>query len=229
MLRLPFIDRIWTARGFIELDPPRAPADVFARLDPLLQAKGTGYDVDGNTLTYRKDNPAAQDKLATFTRGTLQVVQEGGQSILRYRLTSPALLMVFLAPLLFLMLGQVIILVNQLDRGSEEEKATAEKQKQEEKDEEPPPLNFIDQALGAPAPESLEEKKKREQEEGKKEDGELSPKPAYVFAGIFAVLFLVGRFLEPWLIKRTFRRIVNGLDQEREIGADSGAEAGRPA
>lgn len=33
-----------------------------------------------------------------------------------------------------------------------------------------------------------------------------SPTTAYVFAGIFFVVFLVGRVLEDWLIRRAFRR-----------------------
>ena len=52
MLELPFIDRIWTAKGHVVLDPPRSPANTFACLDTLLATSGTEYEVDGDTLTY---------------------------------------------------------------------------------------------------------------------------------------------------------------------------------
>ncbi|WP_343033307.1 hypothetical protein [Altericroceibacterium indicum] len=212
MLKLPFIDWIWTTRGYVVLDPPRSPASTFARLDPLLKTSGTEYEVDGNTLTYRKENPAAQDRLATFTKGTLKVVEEKGQSRLRYRLTSPALLLVFLAPLLFLAFAQATIVISELERPTEAEKAAAKakKEKDAEKDKEPQQLNVIDQMLGAPAPETLEEKKQREKQEGEEEEeGTHSPKAAYVFAGIFAALFCFGRWLEPWLVRKRFRKALN--------------------
>lgn len=217
MLKLPFIDWIWTTRGYVVLDPPRSPASTFARLDHLLKTSGTEYRAEGDTLTYSKENPAAQDRLATFTKGTLQVVEEKGQSRLRYRLTSPALLLVFLAPLLFLAFAQATIVISELERPTEAEKAAAEakKEKEAEKDKKPQPLNAIDQALGAPAPETLEEKKLREEKEGKKEEETHSPKAAYAFAGIFAALFLVGRWLEPWLVRKRFREALN---QHAETG-----------
>ena len=207
MLNLPYIDRIWTVRGSILLEPPRTPADTFARLDPLLDASGTQVEIDGDTLTYVKDNPSAQDKLATFSRGTLQVVQEQGKTRLRYKLISPALLLVFLAPFLFLAIAQATIYINEYERQAEEKKAAEGKDKEKEEETEPEPLNVVDQFLGAPAPETLEEKKKREEKEG---NDKHTPKPAYILSGIFAALYLFGRWFEPFLFRRTFRRALNG-------------------
>ena len=90
MPKLPYIDRIWRARGSIELIPPRTSQSAFARLDGLLDDGGTSHEVHGDTLHYVKDNPAAQDKLATFSRGTLRVEDSAGRARLHYELTSPA-------------------------------------------------------------------------------------------------------------------------------------------
>ncbi|TIX49818.1 hypothetical protein [Alteraurantiacibacter aquimixticola] len=225
MLKLPFIDWIWRAKGFVELAPPRTADSAFAKLDALLEESGTSYEIDGDTLTYVKDNPAAQDKLATFPRGTLQVVEEDGQSRLKYNLTSPALLFCFLAPLLFLAFAQGSIILSDLERPTEAEKAEAEAEKAEEEEEEPKPLNVIDEWLGAPAPETLEEKKQREEEEEAEKKDKFSSTPALVFAGLFAFLFLVGRFLEPWLIRRTFRRALNDPPEELDGEPDIPTEA----
>lgn len=200
-MELPFIDWIWRVRGSLPLDPPRSPADAFDKLGPLLRANGTRYEIDGDSLTYTKDNPAAQDKMATFTRGSLQVLQEEGRSKLVYNLTSPALLLCFLAPLLFLGFAQATVILNGL------EKPTTEARKDsgaDEKDEEKvQPLHPLDVALGAPAPEKPDKKDEKDKKDG---DGKHSPTSAYVFAAIFAALYLVGRILEPWLIRSTFRK-----------------------
>lgn len=211
MLKLPFIDRIWTARGHIELDPPRSAADAFARLDPMLQENVTEFVVEGDTLTYEKNNPAAQDKMATFPRGTLQVVQDGGRSLLRYELDSPALLMVFLAPLFFLGFVVAADYVNELE-ASALEQALEEAAEDDEQEEEPQPLNVIDQWLGAPAPETLAEKQAREEREEAEQDekqGNHSTTPAKVLAGIFAALWLFGRLFEPWLMRKRLRKALN--------------------
>lgn len=226
MLKVPYIDRIWTTRGHVELDPPLGPAETFARLDPLLTAAGTEYRIDGDTLEYSKENPAAQDRLATFTKGTLQVVEDHRGARLNYRLTSPALLMVFLAPLLFLAFAQATIVIVELERPTAEEKAEAERKKKEKEKEaeEPKPLNVVDQMLGAPAPETLEEKKQREKAEKKDEDARHSPRPAFVFAGMFAALYLFGRWFEPFLIRRRFRKAIDGT-LEVEMGESDQPEA----
>lgn len=208
MSKIPFIDRIWTTRGFIALDPPLSRSEVFARLDPLLEEAGTTHDTEGATLTYVKDNPAAQDKLATFSSGTLKVAQEDGARRMSYDLSSPALRLVFLAPLFFLVTAQGLSALSDYERTKAEiakQAEEAEKDKDEKEDEEKDePRNPIDEFLGAPQPLTLEEKKQRK-EEAEKED-KHSSKPAYILAGIFAVLWLIGRLLEPWLVRRTFLR-----------------------
>ena len=70
-------------------------------------------------------------------------------------------------------------------------------------DEKPKPvkqLNPVDQVLGAPAPEDPSKKK-----DEKKDEGRHSPEEAYFMAGLFAVIYLVGRWLEPWLVRRRLR------------------------
>lgn len=195
----PIIDRIWRARGEIPLDEPLSAEAAFARLDPLFQAQGTTYSVDGDCLTYSKKNPAAQDPLATFTSGTLLVERRAAASVLRYDLKSTALLMCFLAPLLFLGFALLAETLNAWEATEVEatEKAEAEKDK-------PKPvrkLNPIDEFLGAPPPEDPNKKK----DEKKKDKGPHSPTPAYILAGLFFATYLVGRVLEPWLIRRRFR------------------------
>lgn len=234
MITLPYIDRIWTARGHIDLDPPASPAKTFARLEPLLDASGTSVTIDGAKLSYVKDNPAAQDQLATFSRGELEVVEAGGRPRLRYRLVSPALLLVFLAPLFFITIAQATVLLIEIERPTAAEKAKLEKEKAEkEKEAEekgPAELNPIDQWLGAPQPETLEEKKQRELEQKKDadEDAKHSPKPAYVLAAIFAALYLLGRWLEPFLLRRRLRKILLA-DPAAEPAGSVGLTAEPPA
>ena len=222
MPTLPYIDRIWTARGHIDLEAPMSAAQVFDRMEPLLEKSGTETVVDGTTLTYVKENPAAQDRLATFSSGTFEVTQDADRSLLHYRLKSPALLLVFLAPLFFLAIAQATELLVEWERPTAEEKAKMEKEKaeKEKEAEEPGELNPVDQWLGAPKPETLEEKKQRELEEDKDEDAKHSPRPAYVLAGIFAALFLVGRWLEPFLVRRNLRRVL-GLTQAAGEAAET--------
>lgn len=201
VMNLPYIDRIWRTQGELRLDEALSPQEAFARLDPLFQAPGTQLTVDGDTLSYAKRNPAAQDKLATFTRGTLRVEQRGGNVWLRFDLSSTALLLCFLAPLLFLGFAQLAVAANAWEKAN----AVAEKaEADEDKDKAKPvrKLNPIDEMLGAPPPEDPNKKKDKEKD---KDKGRHSPKPGYVLAGLFAVIYLVGRMLEPWLIRRTFR------------------------
>lgn len=193
----------------------------------MLDAAGTRVEIDGDTLTYVKDNPAAQDKLATFSRGTLQVVREQGSTRLRYRLTSPALLLVFLAPFLFLAIAQATVFIIDFERQAEEKKAAEGKgeDKKKEEEKEPEPLNAIDQFLGAPAPETLEEKKKREEKEG---NDKHTPKPAYILSGIFAALFLFGRWFEPFLIRRTLRRAFDERHTDAILASADRMEPNQP-
>jgi len=191
-VKVPFIDRIWHVEGSLEIHPAQSPAEAFDKLGPLLDANGTKHEINGDTLNYSKDNPAAQDKLATFTRGTLQVVEEAGTSKLRYRLASPALLMCFLAPLLFLGFAQITLFINDMERPANE--ASADAADAQEEEDPVQPLNPIDVFLGAPAPEQPGDKDKDKEEE---KDKGHSPTPAYVFAALFAALYGVGRILEP--------------------------------
>jgi hypothetical protein len=212
-VNLPFIDRIWRVKGSLPLETPTSSASAFAKLDPLFQATETSFAIDGDTLTYDNKNPAAQDKLATFARGTLRVVEDEGGAKLLYDLVSPALLFCFLAPLLFLGFAQLTILVGTLDKPTAAEEAKAEaKSKKAEAALAAVPMNPIDKALGAPAPDKPKKDEKKDKGKDKEEDKNKgpSPTPAYVFAGIFAALFVVGRILEPWLIRREFRRRLSG-------------------
>lgn len=218
-MKLPVIDNIWRARGDIPLDPGLSAEEVFARLDPLLQAQGTTYTVAGDTLTYTKHNPAAQDKLATFTNGKLQVERHGGGAVLRFDLGSPALLACFLAPLLFLGFAQLAVTINALEKPAIEASEKAEK----DKPKPPKPLNPVDEFLGAPAPEDPTKKKDKDED---KDEGQHSPTPGYVLAGLFFVTYLVGRWLEPWLVRRRFRAALAG---QGDMVAQTNAQGPTPA
>lgn len=218
-VNLPYLDRIWRVRSVLVLDEPVAPAEAFERLDPLFQTDGTDVSINGDTLTYKKTNPNAQDKLATFTRGTLRITQEESHSKLSYDVSSTALFLCFLAPLLFLAFSQLAVVLNTLDPPDVEDARGADA---DDDDDEPKPLHWIDQALGAPEPESKEDKEEDEEDE---EDEKHSPVAAYALAGIFALIYAVGRVLEPWLIKRTFRKALT-----TDFGNNAGeASAAAPA
>ena len=222
-LALPYIERIWRAEGEVPLDEPLTPAEAFARLDPLFQTPGTTYAVEGDTLTYAKHNPAAQDKLATFTSGTLRVAQQqGGASKLVFSVKSKALLMVFLAPLLFLAFAQIMTVANAWEKAAMEaeqaEAKAAGKDKEGDKARPKAELHPLDKMLGAPEPEDPSKKK-----DEMKDKEKFKTTPAYVLAGIFFVLFLVGGVLEPWLLKRTLRAALASATTESE-SAGSAAE-----
>jgi hypothetical protein len=195
-LSLPFIDNIWRVRGEVPIDPSLTPDEAFARIDPLLRTPGTTLVAEGGVLVYSKHNPAAQDKLATFTRGRMWIERAGAGAVLRFDLFSHALLLCFLTPLLFLGFAQLAITINEWEAAGPD---AAEK-----KDEKPKPvkkLNPVDEFLGAPAPEDPNKKKKDE----KKDEGRHSPDQGYFLAGLFAVIYLIGRWLEPWLVRRRLR------------------------
>lgn len=200
-MNLPYVDRIWRTQGELLVDESMAANEAFARLDPLFDASGTQVTVDGDTLTYAKSNPAAQDKLATFTRGTLRIDQREGRTFLQFDLSSTALLLCFLAPLLFLAFAQLAVVANAWEQDGTE--ASEKAKPEEDKPKTVAKLNPIDAMLGAPAPEDPSKKKDKEKD---KDKGRHSPKPGYVLAGLFFVIYLVGRVLEPWLVKRTFRQ-----------------------
>ncbi|WP_197460215.1 hypothetical protein [Sphingorhabdus sp. M41] len=213
-MKLPFIDRIWRVKGSLPLDMSLSPAQAFDKLDPLFQANGTDCEIEGDSLTFNKTNPAAQDKLATFTRGTLTIVEREGRSVLAYDLTSPALLACFLAPLLFLALGQANVAIGEYEKAKAEaaEKSGKDTDKSKEDDEvdKDVKLHWFDAAMGAPAPDKPDKKKKEKEKEEEKEK-KHSPKTAYILAAIFATLYVVGRILEPWLIKSIFRKKLSAM------------------
>ena len=189
-----FLKSIWHIRGSLELAPGQSRSEAFKRLTPLFQKAGTRHDRVGDTLTFSKKNPAAQDKMSIFDRGVLQIEEGVRGSVLHYRLTSRALLFCFLAPLLFLGFAQLTITAGKLRTPSTEETS-----KEAKKKDVVLPQNPIDKALGAPAPE-------KPKKDGKdKEDDKPSPTPAYVFAAIFAALYGIGRILEARLARSLFK------------------------
>ncbi|WP_423603266.1 hypothetical protein [Sphingomonas sp. MS122] len=205
-MNLRFIDWIWHVRGSMPLAPGHSEEDAFDRLDPLFRQVGTSHERTGDTLVFRKKDQAAQDKMSVFDGGTLRIENGVAGAVLRYHLTSRALLGCFLAPLLFLGFAQFTVAMGKLEKPPAEAagksgKAADASKKPNKKDAEPL-QNPIDKALGAPAP----EKKKKD----KGGDEKPSPTPAYVFAALFAALYVVGRILEDRLIKALFRKKLLG-------------------
>ena len=198
---IPFVEHIWRVRGEVPIDPALAPEEAFARLEPLLRTPGTQLAVEGGTLAYAKHNPAAQDAFATFTRGRLWIERAGAGAVLRFDLFSHALMLCFLAPLLFLGFAQLAESLNAY------EKAATEASGKEDKDKDKPrpvkALNPVDQSLGAPAPEDPNKKKGKEDED--EDEARHAPEQGYVLAGLFFALYLLGRWLEPWLARRRLR------------------------
>ncbi len=203
------INWIWHVRGSVALAPGQSSDDAFDRLDPLFHQPGTRRDRSADTLTFQKKHQAAQDKMSVFDSGVLRIEQDGAGPILRYHLISRALLFCFLAPLLFLALAQITIAVNNFYAPGTSEAAKLAAAKAEAKRKEADeklakmPMNPIDIALGAPAPKKPKATGKTDESEDKKKP---TPRTAYVFAGIFAVLYLVGRILEDRLIRSLFQK-----------------------
>jgi hypothetical protein len=204
-----FINWIWQVSGSLALAPGQSSDDAFDRLDPLFRQPGTSHHRANDTLTFRKKDQAAQDKMSVFDGGVLRIEKSVAGPVLRYHLTSRALLFCFLAPLFFLALGQITIAVNNFyaPGTSAADKLAAEKAKAKEKAAEEKlakmPMNPIDKALGAPASKKPETDDKSDADEDKKRP---TPTPAYVFAGIFTTLYIVGRILEDRLIKSLFKK-----------------------
>lgn len=197
---LRFIDWIWQVKGSLALAPEQSGDDAFDKLAPLFRQTGTSHERTSDTLTFRKKDPAAQDKMSVFDSGVLQIEKGAAGSVLRYRLSSRMLMFCFLAPLLFLGFAQLTITLNKF------EKPSTEASKKSAKRDVVLPMNPIDKALGAPAPE-----KPKKEEKGKDGKGKgPSPTPAYVFAAIFAVLYVVGRIFEGRLVRSLFRKSLLG-------------------
>lgn len=198
-MSLRFIDWIWRVRGSLSLAPGQSGDDAFDKLTPLFRQTGTSHERTNDTLTFRKADQAAQDKMSVFDGGVLQIEKSAGGSVLRYQLSSRMLIFCFLAPLLFLGFAQLTIAMNKL------EKPSTEASKKSTKKDAVIPMNPIDKALGAPAP---EKPKKNESKDEK--DNNPSPTPAYVFAAIFAALYVAGRILEDRLVKALFTKNILG-------------------
>lgn len=195
-----FIDWIWHVRGSLALAHKQSSDDAFNRLDPLFRQTGTSHERTNDTLTFRKKDQAAQDKMAIFDGGVLRIEKSVAGSVLHYHLTSRALLFCFLAPLLFLGFAQLTVVIGELEKTAVE---VTGKSKKPEKKHVALPQNPIDKALGAPAP---EKPKKEGAGKSEEDDSKSSPTAAYVFAALFAALYVFGRILEDRLIKAVFKK-----------------------
>jgi hypothetical protein len=202
------IEWIWHIRGRVALAPGQSSDAAFARLDPLFREPGTSCERVDDTLVFRKKDQAAQDRMSVFDSGVLSIEPGEAAAVLRYDLISRALLFCFLAPLLFLGIAQLTIAVVKSEPASSEAAAKSGKasdpHKKSAEEQKVRPLNPIDKALGAPDPEKPKKKGAKDADD-KDKDKKPSPKAAYIFAGIFAALYIVGRILEDWLIRRLFR------------------------
>jgi len=197
-VNLGYIDWIWCVRGSLALAPRQSIAEAFDRLDPLFQQTGTSHERTENTLTFRKKDQAAQDKMSVFDGGVLQIEAGEAGPVLRYQLTSRILLFCFLAPLLFLGISQLTVAVGKFQKPPIEKPDKGKKISDV-------PMHSLDKALGAPAVEKKDKKAKDKDKEEKRKK-KYAPTTAYVFAGIFAALYIIGRILEDFLIKAQFRK-----------------------
>ena len=202
-MSMRFIDWIWHIRGSLALAPGQSADDAFNRLDPLFHETGTSHEREGNSLVFSKKDPRAQDKMAVFDSGVLHVERDATGGTLHYHLVSRALLMCFLAPLLFLGFAQTNVFLGKFEKSSTEitGKAGAASGAPEKKAADVP-MNPVDKFLGAPEPDRKDAAAKAEEKAEKKH----SPKSGYTFAVIFVALYLIGRILEDRLAKSLFRK-----------------------
>lgn len=200
------IDWIWTVRDEVPVPEGLGADEALARVSPAFESDGYSVQPTGEGLAYANPSPAAQDTLATFEKGALRVEETAGRRVLRYRLTSRFMLFCFLLPFVFIGFGQLTLAVGEYQKAQAEAKEKAQGAKKDDKKKDEPVLTLhpIDKFLGAPAPE------KPKDGEGGSRKRKPSATAAYVFSGIFAFLYLVGRFLEPWLVRRMFRRRLAG-------------------
>jgi hypothetical protein len=221
-VNLRFIDWIWHVRGSLALAPGQTSDEAFERLAPVFMQTGTRHERTGNTLTFHKKDPAAQDKMAVFNSGTLRVEQGVTGPVLRYHLISRFMLFCFLAPLLFLAFAQLTLTVAEFQKpdaasaSPKNDKAQKAGNKAEAKKPDVQ-LNPIDKFLGAPAPDN----KKKNDEKGGKRGKKPSTTPAYVFASFFAILYVIGRILEDRLVKRLFKKSL--ADSSLAASPDAGS------
>jgi len=200
-VNLRYIEWIWHVSGRLALPPGATSAQAFDRLAPLFDQPGTTHQRTPDTLTFQKKNQAAQDKMSVFDGGVLQIEHGMTGRELHYRLISRALLYCFLAPLFFLAIGQLTITLARFEKPPADAAKSAGKPKTPDKKDVLVPLNPIDKFLGAPAPE-----KPKKDDAGGGHGKKASPTAAYVFAGIFAALYVIGRVLEDRLIRTVFRK-----------------------
>jgi hypothetical protein len=203
------VDWIWHVRGSLALAPEQSSDDAFDRLAPLFRQTGTSHERTNDTLVFNKRDQAAQDKMSVFDNGVFQVEQAAAGPVLRYHLTSRILLFCFLAPLLFLGIAQLTVVMGKLQKNATE--ASVKSGKMSGANKPAPkkivPLNPLDKALGAPAP---DKPGKKDADDADGEHKKPTPTPAYVFAAIFATLYFVGRILEARLVKSLFRKSLLG-------------------
>lgn len=205
-----FIDWIWHLRGSLPLPPGQSRDEAFDRLAPLFHASGTSHERGGDTISFRKKDQAAQDRMSVVDGGVIRIENAAGGAVLRYHMTSRALLFCFLAPLLFLAFAQLTIALGKLESPAAE---SSEKGKDSDKKKAEVPMSAIDKFLGAPAP---EKPKKDGADKAKEKDKKYSPTSAYVFAGIFATLYVIGRILEDRKIRALIRRSLLGAESGRQ-------------
>lgn len=208
-VNLRYIDWIWHIRGDLPLEPRQSNDDAFDRLEPLFEQPGTSHRRTNDTVTFHKKNQAAQDPLSIIDDGTLQIRSDGGKAVLHYHLISRSLLLCFLAPLLFLSFALLTILLSNIETSSADAnkaKEAAELAKKSDKNTQLP-QNWIDKALGAPVP----EKPKKDADKSDGQDEKRAPTAAYVFASLFVILYVVGRILEPRLIRSLFAKRLRGV------------------
>ena len=201
-----FLSWIWHIRGSLSLRPDQSSDDAFGRLAPLFRQAGTSHDRTEDRLIFRKKDQAAQDRMAVFDGGSLEISTSPEGSVLHYTLQSRALLFCFLMPLLFLVFAQITIGVGKFEAMHAKTAAGAKKP---DKKAIELPQNPIDKALGAPAP---EKPKAEGAGKSKEDDKKPSPTSAYVFSAIFAVLYVIGRILEDRKVKALFRQSLDDAD-----------------
>lgn len=208
-MNLRFIEWIWHIKGSVPLARGQSGDDAFHSLDPLFRERGTTSERTGNTLTFTKKDQGAQDKMSIFDSGILRIEDAATGPVLRYYLASRALLFCFLAPLLFIGFGQMTVAIGKFETPAKEEAA-----KKPEQEEAVQPQNPLDKFLGAPAP---EKPKKDPADKSKKDDKKHSPTAAYVFAALFAALYVIGRVLEDRLIRSVFRKALSRPEDSPDL------------
>ena len=201
-MNIRFTDWIWHIKGSLAIPLGQSSDDAFGRLDPLFRQAGTSHERTRDTLTFRKKDQAAQDRMSIFDGGVLRVEEGSAGPVLHYRLASRALLFCFLAPLMFLGFAGLTVAAGKFEKPPTEQEA----KKKDDKKDKVLPQNPIDKFLGAPAPEKPKKDKKKDEEADKM----LKPTSAYVLAALFAALYVFGRILEGRLVKSLFKKTLMG-------------------